>query len=180
LVNTELEQLRYPVGRFTPPESITPRMRTEFIADVAALPSRMRAAVNGLTPEQLAVPYRDGGWSSHQVAHHVSDSHMNAFIRFKLALTQDMPTICAYDQGKWAELADVRRVPVSTAVALLESLHERWVAVLQAMEDADFAREYFHPEQEKKWRLDTALALYAWHSRHHVAQITGLKARHGW
>ena len=178
--NSELEHLRYPIGKFFAPDSITPSMRESFLSDVDQLPHRMREAIEGLNASQIATPYRDGGWNPHQVAHHVADSHMNAFIRFKLALTEDVPTICAYDQTRWAELADVKTTPVQASLTLLDSVHARWVNLMRAMNDADFAREYYHPEHKKNWRLDAALALYSWHSRHHVAQINGLRERKGW
>jgi hypothetical protein len=180
LGDTELDRLRYPVGRFEAPQAIDVAMRNAFKAEIERLPVRLRDAVSGLTESQLLTPYRDGGWTPHQVVHHVADSHLNAFIRFKLALTQDTPTICVYDQTRWAQLADTREVPIQLSLTLLDSLHARWLKLLQRMSDADFAREYMHPEQKKTVRLDAALAMYAWHCRHHVAHITSLRDRNGW
>ena len=154
--------------------------RNIYKADIEQLPIRIRDSIAGLSEAQLSTPYRDGGWTPHQVVHHVADSHLNAFLRFKLALTQDTPTIVPYDQAKWAELPDTREVPVQLSLTLLDALHARWMKLLQRMSDADFAREYMHPEQKRTFRLDAALAMYSWHSRHHVAQITGLRERLGW
>jgi hypothetical protein len=180
LEQTELEKLRFPVGRFQMPRAVDATMRAAFKADLEQLPVRLRDAVNGLNDAQMATPYRDGGWTPHQVVHHVADSHLNAFVRFKLALTADTPTIVPYDEAKWAELPDTTEVPIQLSLTLLESVHARWLKLLQRMSDADYAREYFHPEQKRAFRLDTALALYSWHSRHHVAHILRLRERNGW
>jgi hypothetical protein len=139
----------------------------------------MRAAVEGLTNEQLDTPYRFGGWTVRQVVHHVPDSHLNSYVRFKLALTEDTPTIKPYDEAAWARLADTATVETETSLALLESLHDRWVRLLESMSDADFKRSFLHPELGLA-RLDQNLALYAWHGKHHVAHITALRDRMGW
>ena len=171
---------RYPVGRFTRPPSLSPAERTAAIHVIAQAPAMMRAAVAGLTDAQLDTPYRDGGWTVRQVVHHVPDSHMNAFIRFKLALTEDVPTIKTYDEAKWAELADGNSKLVEQSLALLDSLHARWVFLLRRMQPADFARKLNHPDWDTPMSLDSMLALEAWHSRHHVAHVTTLRQRMGW
>jgi hypothetical protein len=171
--------LSYPIGKFTPESNLSPQRRAELIAQIAEAPASMRAAVQGLSPQQLDTPYRPQGWTVRQVVHHVPDSHMNAYIRFKLALTESEPTIKPYEQQLWAELADSRQTPVETSLTLLECLHERWVLLLKGMADSDWQRTFFHPELGIV-RLDTNLALYAWHGRHHVAHITGLRERMGW
>jgi uncharacterized damage-inducible protein DinB len=171
--------LSYPIGKFEWPESVTPEMRSQLIGEIEAAPAWFRAAVQGLTGQQLDTPYRPGGWTVRQVVHHVADSHLNSYIRFRLALTEDQPTIKPYDQTKWAELPDARTAPVETSLQLIESLHQRWVALLRSMSDADFARTFLHPERGVM-RLDLTLAMYAWHGRHHRAHITGLRERMGW
>ncbi|HUI57355.1 MAG TPA: bacillithiol transferase BstA [Bryobacteraceae bacterium] len=171
--------LSYPIGKFDWSITVAAGTRPQLIADVAAAPARFREAVRGLTDQQLDTPYRPGGWTVRQVVHHVPDSHMNCFIRFRLALTEDEPVIKPYDQTKWAELHDSRTAPVEVSLQLLESLHGRWVAMMRAMSDGDFARAFRHPEVGVV-RLDTALAAYAWHGKHHAAHITGLQERMGW
>ena len=173
------EDLRYPVGRFSRPADVTPAQRQQWIAAIAAAPAALRAAVAGLTDAQLDTPYRPDGWTARQVAHHVPDSHLNSYVRFRWALTEDEPVIKAYDEKAWAELIDARTAPVALSLALLDALHERWVLLLQAMTEADYARVFQHPERGPM-RLDHNLALYAWHGRHHVAHITSLRARNGW
>jgi len=171
---------RYPVGKFQPPAGAhTTDERRVLIEQISATPARMRAAVAGLSDAQLETPYREGGWTVRQVAHHVPDSHMNAFIRVKLALTEDQPTIKPYDEAAWAKLSDVRDTPIETSLTLLETLHARWDAILRAMTDGDFARTLLHPEHGVV-TLDWLIALYAWHGRHHAAHITSLRERNGW
>lgn len=170
---------RYPIGPFSPVLPGTPQLRDAAVADIAALPASIRAAVAELTDSQLDTPYRDGGWTVRQVVHHVADSHMNGFIRVKLALTEDNPTIKPYDENRWALLADMR-LPVSVSLGLLDALHARWVEMCRGMSSADFDRTFFHPEHAESMTLDRHLQNYAWHSRHHVAHITGLRARLGW
>jgi len=170
--------LRYPVGRFVLPDSTTSEERRAWIQELARAPRDLRAAVSGLSEEQLDTPYRPGGWTVRRVVHHVPESHMNAFIRFKLALTEDQPTIKPYDEARWAMLAD-NALPVTPSLDLLEALHLRWVHLLESMSDADFQRRFLHPESGP-WRLDQYLSQYAWHGRHHIAHITELRARMGW
>ncbi|MEJ2218293.1 MAG: bacillithiol transferase BstA [Gemmatimonadota bacterium] len=174
-----MEQLRYPIGRFRPRSSLSAEERSGFIDDMDALPADLRAAVADLSAQQLDTPYRPGGWTVRQVAHHVPDSHLNGYVRFKLALTEDEPAIMVYDQAAWAELADARGEDLETSLALLEMLHRRWVLLLRSLDDAQFSRAYGHPE-EGRVSLETGLQLYAWHGRHHLAHITGLRERMGW
>jgi hypothetical protein len=175
---TNLDDLRYPIGRFIPPASSMPGMRDAYIETLRLLPEQLRAAVNGLNDSQLDTPYREGGWTSRQVVHHLADSHMNGYIRFKLALTEDWPTIKPYDQAAWANLAD-SRLPVDVSLTLITVLHQRWVALLESFSEEDFRKGYTHPESGRM-NLATALALYEWHSRHHIAHITSLRKRQGW
>lgn len=175
---TELDQLRYPVGRFAPVEN-TANARTEHIRIIGNLPKRLCGAIAGLRDAQLDTPYRDGGWTIRQVVHHLADSHANSFVRFKLALTEDWPTIKPYDEKAWAELPDSKNLPLDSSLTLITGMHERWVGLLEAMSEADFQRGYVHPERGKQ-DLATALAIYAWHCRHHTAHITSLRARNNW
>ena len=172
-------ELRYPVGKFQPNATPSEDDRRKLIAQVEEAPKRLRAAVKGLTREQLATPYRDGGWSVQQVVHHLADSHMNAYVRFKLALTEDEPTIKPYNETRWAELSDSKTTPVETSLAMFDALHERWLHLMRGMSAAEFARKMKHPERGAM-SLDDKLGLYAWHGRHHVAHITGLRERKGW
>jgi hypothetical protein len=172
------DDLRYPVGRFRP-HAPEPARRAANIADIAALPQTIRAAVAGLDDHQLDTPYRPGGWSVRQVVHHVADSHMNALIRLKLALTEDGPTVKPYDENAWAALADVR-LPIDTSLAIIDGVHMRWSALNAALTDADAGRLWTHPEHGKTFTIDWLLQNYGWHSRHHVAHITALRARQKW
>jgi hypothetical protein len=172
--------LRYPIGKFLRPDgSLTGDERRAFVTQIDEAPAKMRAAVAGLNDQQLDTPYRPGGWTVRQAVHHVADSHMNAFTRFKLALTEDVPTIKPYFEARWAELADAKG-PIAPALDLLEALHKRWVVLLQSLGPTDWQREFLHPEHNKKMSLDQTLALYGWHSRHHVAHITSLRERNSW
>ena len=173
-----MPDLQYPVGPFSLPDSSTAEERLSWIREIARAPRDLRAAVSGLSEEQLDTPYRPGGWTVRQVAHHVPESHMNAFVRFKLALTEDQPIIKPYDEARWAKLAD-NDLPVSVSLDLLAALHLRWVRLLESMSDADFQRRFMHPESGP-WRLDQYLSQYAWHGRHHIAHITGLRSRMAW
>lgn len=175
---TELEDLRYPIGRFTPPASSEPALRAAQISTLRLLPSTLQKAVSGLSHAQLDTPYRDGGWTVRQLVHHIADSHAMAYTRFKLALTEDWPTIKPYDEAAWARLAD-SHLPIDGSLAMVAALHERWVAVIESLAEADFQRGYNHPENGRQ-DLATVLALYAWHSRHHTAHITNLRSRQNW
>jgi hypothetical protein len=168
-----MTDLQYPIGRFALPESSTAEQRRIWIREIARLSDDLRAAVSSLSKEQLDTPYRPGGWTVRQVVHHVPDSHMNAFIRFKLALTEDQPAIKPYDEARWAVLADAA-LPVEPSLDLLEALHLRWVGLLESMSERDYQRTFAHPESGV-WRLDQCLAQYAWHGRHHVAHIRSVK-----
>lgn len=174
-----MSDLRYPVGEEVVKDELTEDERRAAIAVLAETPARLRAAVEGLNPEQLDTPYRPGGWTVRQVVHHVPDSHMNAYIRCKLALTEDEPTIKPYDQDRWAVLPDTRTTPIEVSLVLLDTLHRRWVDLLRSMRPEDFRRSLQHPERGRM-TLDTVLNSYAWHSMHHVAHIAGLRERMGW
>ena len=171
--------LSYPIGRFDFKQVVTPDQYPRLIEEIAAAPARLRDAVRGLDETQLDTPYRPGGWSVRQTVHHLADSHMNSFMRWRLALTEPEPTIRPYDQAAWGELADSRIAPVELSLHLVENLHARWVVLLKTLSDADLARSFRHPELGVV-RLDTNLALYAWHGRHHTAHITRLRERNGW
>jgi hypothetical protein len=170
---------RYPIGRFAPEAHPTPEWRHDAIERIAAAPARLRAAVNGLSEAQLSTPYREGGWTVRQVVHHVPDSHVNAYVRLKLALTEKAPTIKPYEEALWAELPDTAHVSIDVSLALLEALHMRWVSLLRAMREEDWSREYTHPETGRH-DLNYMLAMYAWHGAHHVAHITMLRQSKGW
>jgi hypothetical protein len=161
---------RFPIGRFEYPQIVSPEERAQFVNRIAAAPARLRAIVKGLTTAQLDTPYRVGGWTIRQVVHHVPDSHMNSYIRFKLALTEDEPTIKPYDEAAWAKLGDTMETPVEISLELLESLHFRWVALLRGLSEEQWKRTMRHPENGLL-RLDQVLALYAWHGDHHIAHI---------
>lgn len=170
---------RYPIGKFQPPPSVTDSDRAAFVDQIAALPGDLRAAVSGFDDAQLDTPYRDGGWTVRQVVHHVPDSHLNAYTRFKLALTEDRPTIKTYEEAQWAELPEARSAPIGVSLALLDALHQRWVLLLRVLAPGQFARSFRHPDLGLM-TLDQLVAMYAWHGRHHVAHISALRSRMGW
>lgn len=170
---------QYPIGKFQPPGKVSNQDRETFIQQIEEAPAALWSAVTGLSEEQLDTPYREGGWTVRQVVHHVADSHMNAFVRFKLAMTEVQPAVKTYEQQLWAELSDAKTVPVVVSLNLVDSLHKRFVALLRSMSAPDFARTMSHPEMGVV-PLDQYLALYAWHGRHHVAHITSLRERKGW
>ena len=171
--------LRFPIGEFRRVNTLTDDQRRASIEAIAEAPARLRAAVAGLGAEQLDTPYRTGGWTVRQLVHHLPDSHMNSYVRFKLALTEDEPTIKPYEEALWAELADAKTTPIEPSLALLENLHSRWVLLLRSLTPGDLARKFRHPELGTV-TLDENLALYAWHGCHHVAHITALRERNGW
>jgi len=171
--------LRYPIGKLKLHPKLDESARPAMIAAIRETPARLAAAVAGLTAAQLDTPYRPGGWMVRQVVHHLADSHMNAVVRFKLALTEDQPTIKTYDEARWADLADAKTPPIEPSLALLENLHQRWDLLLRSMTAADWARKMQHPEMGLI-ALDDYLQVYAWHGRHHVAHITALRERNGW
>jgi len=174
-----MTDLRYPIGKFAFNGSPTPEQRQQLIQQIEQAPAHLRTAVKGLSAQQLDTPYRPEGWTVRQVAHHVPDSHLNAYIRFKLALTEEEPTIKPYFEDRWAQLADTQATPVEVSLALLDSLHDRWLRLLRSLEPGDWKRTFRHPELGVV-SLEKNLALYAWHGRHHVAHITSLRERNGW
>ncbi|HZE74913.1 MAG TPA: putative metal-dependent hydrolase [Gemmatimonadales bacterium] len=174
-----MTDLRYPIGEFQAPAALTDAERTAFIDQIAALPGEIRQAVSGLDDAKLDTPYREGGWTVRQVVHHVPDSHLNAYTRFKLALTENTPTIKTYEEARWAELPEARSAPIDASLALLGALHERWVLLLRVLAPGRFARSFRHPELGLM-TLDQQVAMYAWHGRHHLAHIASLRARMGW
>jgi DinB superfamily len=171
--------LRYPIGKFERPENVSDDQRRQFIDQIAEAPAHLSAAVAGLTPEQLATPYRPGGWMVGQLVHHIADSHVNAYVRFRLALTEDEPTVKTYEEARWAELVDAKTSPIDPSLALVENLHKRWVTLLRSLTPAEWSRKFRHPELGTL-SLNQNLALYAWHGRHHVAHITSLRERNAW
>ena len=175
-----MNDLRYPVGPFEAPnEPLSEARRAALIEEVKAAPAALRAALSGLTPPQIDTPYRPGGWTVRQVAHHVPDSHLNAYVRFRLALTEDKPTIKPYAEDRWAELPEAKTAPVELSLDLLEALHRRFVLLLLNMSAAEWSRQLTHPEHGLVG-LEWMLAMYAWHGRHHAAHITSLRRRQGW
>jgi len=179
IMEQNTDELKYPIGRFEKPEAFTPELKREWIAVLANLPSWMDACIENLDEAQLHVPYRDGGWTIQQVIHHLADSHMNAYIRLKLALTEDNPAIKTYDEKAWALLADNAQ-PVNISITLLHALHRRLVSLLQQLTEADWERTFYHPDRKRNVTVWETAGLYAWHSRHHTAHIRGLKERMGW
>lgn len=173
------DEVRYPLGRFAPEERIGAAKRRACIAELEALPAALRAAVEGLGAARLETPYRPGGWTVRQVVHHVADAHLNAYVRFRLALTEDRPAVKTWEEGAWAELPDARGAALETSLSLVDGLHRRWVELLTSLDREAFRRTFRHPE----WGdvdLDHLLQLYAWHGRHHVAQLASLRRRAGW
>ena len=177
--NAAEDAVRYPVGRDRPCAQVTSQDREQWLDQLAELPEKLKEAVAGLSDTQLDTPYRAGGWTARQVVHHLADSHMHSYMRFRHAVTEDAPVIKVYDEARWAELSDAKTAPVGLSVGLLGQLHARWILFLRGFGDAEYARVFRHPERGDL-RLDTALGLYAWHGRHHVAQIMGLRKRNGW
>jgi hypothetical protein len=175
----ESNDLRYPIGRFQRPASLAPAERAAAVTAIAEAPARLREAVAGLTPDQLDTPYREGGWTVRQVVHHVPDSHLNAYVRCKLALTEEEPTIRPYDEQRWAELPEAKTAPIEPSLALLEGLHGRWVLALRGMSPADWQRPLVHLELGRL-TVEQLIALYMWHGRHHTAHVTALRQRQGW
>jgi hypothetical protein len=170
---------RYPIGKFHFEGPLSEAGREGAIAEIASAPAALRAVVKDLSAQQLDTPYREGGWTVRQVIHHVPDSHMNAYVRFKLALTEDEPTIKPYAEDRWAELSDTKATPVEVSLTLLDSLHHRWVTLLRSLGPEDWKRNFRHPELGAV-SLEKNLALYAWHSKHHLAHVTELKKRMNW
>lgn len=174
-----MSDLRFPIGPFAADPAASPEKRRTWIRHIAEAPAALAAAVNGLDERRLATPYRPGGWTVRQVVHHLPDSHVNAYVRFKLALTEDNPTIRPYDEAAWANIADTERSPIELSLTLLDALHRRWVILLESLDGKDFERPLQHPVNGAM-TLDRLLQLYAWHGRHHVAHVTELRKREGW
>ena len=176
-----MSDLSYPIGPFSLKDvTVAPEERAGLITAIAELPAQFRSAVHGLSEAQFETPYRPGGWTVRQVVHHVPDSHLNAYVRFKLALTEENPTIKPYEESRWAELPDTAGTQIGVSLVLLEALHRRWVVLLKSMSDQQWGRTYFHPDHQASLRLDAILAMYAWHGKHHTAHITRLRERLGW
>lgn len=171
---------RYPIGKYSAPPAADADTIALWRTQIAECPAQLRAATAGLTDAQLDTPYRDGGWTVRQLVHHVVDSHLNAYCRFKLALTEDEPTIKPYLEDRWAELPDAKTLPVGPSLDMLATLHWRWGAVLEAMTPAQFERLLVHPEHGRSMSLWFLLGMYAWHGRHHVAHVTSLRTARGW
>jgi hypothetical protein len=178
--NKELEKLRFPIGKFSPSEVITEEDIRDYISDIENFPDALRKLISGFSEDQLKTKYREKGWTVKQVVHHIADSHMNAYLRFKLALTEDMPAIKPYYEDKWAELGDYETTPVEVSLDLLDSLHKRWVNLLRSMSSKDFEKTFFHPEHGTEFSLDEIAAMYSWHGKHHYAHINELKKRMNW
>jgi len=176
----ELEALRYPRGRFQRPQEVSVADLEKWTGIIEALPQQLRATLSGWTDAQLDTPYRPEGWTVRQVTHHLADSHLNAYTRIRLALTEDVPTIKPYEEKHWAELPDAKEAPVEWSLQLLEATHARWVMLLRRLEEEQWLREFLHPDLTRPLRVDTVLALYAWHSLHHLSHIQSLQQRMGW
>lgn len=175
-----MNDLRFPIGGFVMSEDISDKQLTEWIADIAVFPARLREETELLSDQQLDTTYRPGGWTIRQVVHHCADSHMNSLTRFKLALTEDQPVIRPYFEDRWAELADSKTMSVEPALQLLEGLHARWIVLLKSLDKEELGRTFIHPEHNRIFRLDQNIGLYAWHCNHHLAHIACLKERMGW
>ncbi|MCC7233053.1 MAG: bacillithiol transferase BstA [Bacteroidia bacterium] len=176
----EIESRRFPIGKFSAPSSYSTEDIKKWIHSIDHLPGALRNTISGLNDNQLDTPYREGGWTIRQVVHHLVDSHINSYCRFKLAMTEETPVIKPYYEDRWAELKDSRNAPVELSLSLLEALHSRWIYFLRTFTDDDWKRDFYHPESQKKQELYKVLALYAWHGNHHLAHITGLKQRMKW
>lgn len=178
--SVEIEKLRYPIGQFHPEAPITDEDVAGFIQEIALLPGRVAKAVEGLDDGQLDTPYREGGWTVRQVVHHVVDSHINSYVRFKWTVTEDKPVIKAYFEDRWATLEDATRAPVDLSLTFLAALHARWVYFLKSLSTEELEREFTHPETGNNVNLRKNIGLYAWHGNHHLAHITNLRGRMGW
>ena len=175
-----LERLKYPIGRVNIPEVVAPEQFDHLITTLETFPAKLRAATEHLTPAQLDTPYRPDGWTIRQVVHHCPDSHLNAYVRFKVALTEDFPTIKPYMEDRCALLPDTRLTPIGVSLNLLDALHTRWTILLRALRPEDWARGYYHPEAQRRFLLPQVLVLYDWHSRHHLAHVTDTVRAQGW
>ena len=171
MATSELEKLKFPIGKYTPPEKITSENISQWISEIDAVPERLEKLLEGITEEQLEIPYRPDGWTVRQVVNHLADSHMNSIIRFKLAITEDSPTIRPYFEDRWAELKDSKNDPIDPSIAILKGVHQRWVSLLKSFSGEDWERIFVHPEFGEKYSLAYSLGLYAWHGNHHIAHI---------
>jgi len=175
-----MEELKYPIGKFQKPEAFTPQLLSSYISVINHFPQKLKQEVEHLTDEQLDTPYRPDGWTVRQVVNHCADSHANALVRVKLALTENTPTITAYMQDLWAELPDCKNMPIQPALMMLQGMHSRWTIVLKNLGEKEWDRAYIHPEKGREIKLNESAASYAWHCNHHLAHITELKKRMGW
>jgi hypothetical protein len=175
-----LEVLRYPIGPYQPPAAFDAGALPDYISAIEALPQWLDIIIENLDAHQLDTPYRPGGWTMVQTIHHLADSHMHAFIRLKLALTEEMPTIKPYNEALWAKTSEIESVPVNVSITLLHALHRRWSALLKALTSEQWMRGYYHPEHARAFPVWEMTAMYAWHSRHHMEQLRRLKERMGW
>lgn len=179
-INSELEKLKYPIGKFSAPEVYTPDLIKSYIEILEGFPAKISGEVKNLSQEQLDTPYRPGGWTIRQVVHHCADSHMNALVRFKLTLTEDKPTIKPYNEKLFAELADTISMAPDASLKIVEGVHQRFSLLLKSLTEKDLQRIYVHPEYKKEFTLNEAMALYAWHCNHHLSHITSVKTSKGW
>lgn len=176
----ELEKLKYPVGEYIPKRQYSNEDIKKGTETIRLLAGKLKKAITGLNEKQLDTRYRDGGWTIRQVVHHIADSHINAYVRFRLALTEETPVINPYNQDKWAELNDANTLPVEVSINLIEALHNRWANLIESLNDKDLNKNYFHPEQHNTVNLDYVVDIYAWHCEHHLAQIENLKKKMKW
>ena len=174
-----MEELKYPIGKYIE-QPFSQAQMEEWLLDIQSLPQQIEYAITNLDQHQLDTPYREGGWTVKQVVHHVADSHMNAYIRFKLGLTEDTPTIKPYDEAAWAEMSDTKNIPINISITILYAVHSRWQEILINIKQEEWNRKVFHPEHKKELTLWFLLGLYAWHSKHHTAHITRLRERMNW
>ena len=178
-MQTTIEELRYPTGKYQP-QPFSEKQKEKWLNDLKFLPQELELAIQNLDEAQLQTPYREDGWTVQQLVHHVADSHINAYVRFKLGLTENNPPIKPYEEKEWAKLDDVNTVPINVSITLLHALHRRWVATIKNLSDEQWERTVFHPEQKKEMTLWYLLGMYAWHGKHHVKHITALRERNGW
>ena len=176
---TTTEDLRYPTGKYQP-QPFSEKQKENWLNDLKFLPQELELAIQNLDEAQLQTPYREGGWTVQQLVHHIADSHINAYVRFKLGLTENNPSIKPYEEKEWANLNDVNTVPINVSITMLHALHRRWVTTLKALSDEQWQRTVFHPEQKKEMTLWFLLGMYAWHGKHHVKHITALRERNSW
>ena len=175
-----LEQLKFPIGKFEKPTTITKDDLLNWISEISTFPSRLKNEVNHLTNQQLDTKYRPEGWTIRQVVHHCADSHMNSLMRLKVTLTEDQPTVKPYYEERWAELADSKNMPIEPSLKMIEGIHERWTVLLNNLSESDYSKIFIHPEHGKAFRIDENIGMYAWHCNHHLAHITETKKRNNW